>query len=125
MKIWQCPIHHDTLCLIKYELQIRVSVFQTVSFHLWVLCKKWLAHFLFIRNNKKNVTIKHVSKKNDRIFHIFIRFQEYCCKSGLAIFPWRVIWKYAYSPFNNFMIIVLKSLEIFRLHYIIKWEFNN
>ena len=29
------------------------------------------------------------------------RFQGYRCKSGIAIFAWRVTWNYAYSPFNK------------------------
>ena len=32
---------------------------------------------------------------------IRLRIQWYCCKSGMAIFAWRITWNYAYSPFKH------------------------
>ena len=36
-------------------------------------------------------------------FLIKLKFWGYRCKSGNAIFAWRVTWNYAYSPFNTFV----------------------
>ena len=54
------------------------------------------------RNSQKKILFE-LKKKNDGIFHVFdqvLKFQEYRCKSKVAIFAWRVTWNYAYSPFK-------------------------
>ena len=35
---------------------------------------------------------------------LFLRFQGYRCKSGIAIFAWRITWKFGYSPFKIWLI---------------------
>ena len=49
--------------------------------------QKRLVYGLLIRNNREIYRNKHFSEKR-LIFHIFgqLRFQWYCCKSGIAIF---------------------------------------
>ena len=92
------PIYLWKLFLIKYDLDIHVFLSLNVYFYLRFLCESDLrnAHFLFIRSNEE-------TPNDDGIFDIFIRlrFQGYRCESGIAIFAWRVIWDYAYSPFNT------------------------
>ena len=51
------------------------------------------------------------NQKNDGIFHILI--QGSGCKSGIAIFAWRVIRNYATSPFwKNFKSFILRMFKL-------------
>ena len=50
------------------------------------------------------------SQKNDVIFHIFIRFQVYCCKSDIVIFAWIKSLKIKHSPFQDQKVASEKTL---------------
>ena len=75
--------------------------YQSDNFHLRFYLRKWHAHFFLKRSKWENTRTKPFfeSEKRRYIPHFFIRLR-YRCKSGIAIFPWRVIWNYAQSPFN-------------------------
>jgi len=75
------------LCLIKYELDINVFVPINCSFSFSVSLRKWLAHFLFIRNNGESQKNINFSSQKTKVSSTCSRH----CKSGLAIFLWRII----------------------------------
>ena len=88
----------EIFVLDKHELDINVNCF----FKLYICC-----YFLiscFICNNGETRRNKNFSsQKSDGIF-IFDQIKVSMvvrCKSGIAIFAWRVPWNYAYSPLNN------------------------
>ena len=73
-------------------------------FHLQAHCK---SEFL-IKNNGESIKIKLFWVKTYSIFTFVIRliFQGNRCESNIAIFVWRVIWNYAYSPFKGSVLIM-------------------
>ena len=75
--------------------------------------RKWLAHFLLIRSKGDTYRIKHFSSQEIDIsctFLMRLRLQGYRCKSGIAIFAWRVTRNYAYSIFKH---AVKERIKIF------------
>ena len=88
----------------SYQIRIRFNVY---NFKYWLISisgslQKLLGYFYcrkhlgFIRNKQtyKQTTVY-------QILLIRLRFYGYHCKSGIAIFSWRVPWNYACSPFQT------------------------
>ena len=48
------------------------------------------------------------------------RFKEYRCKSGVALFAWRINWNYAYSPLESGMCDWLYLMAITIIKYVSK-----
>ena len=79
---WQCPIYNPRypkeICPGSSMNEIPMFLLLlTDYFHLRVFLRKWLAHFLLIRNDVQRV--KH-----------FMREENYNMK-------WRITWNYSYS----------------------------
>ena len=69
--------------------------FNWFFFHLRVLCESNYFCLLeaivkFSELNRRKTTVSFT-------FFMRLRFQGYCCKSGIAIFAWRIYWNYAYT----------------------------
>ena len=87
MQRWQCLIlqrYPINIGLIKFELDIHYFV------SLYCLFPFVVSHFLFIGNHEEIIRMKYK-------IMIRFRFLGYRC---IAIFAWRVIWNYFYSPFK-------------------------
>ena len=75
------------------------------SLHTSQLCWEVLLYnislfiFLYILLNKRMNIFRNKKRTISSTFFIRLRFQGYCCKSGIVI-AWRVTLKYAYSPFK-------------------------
>ena len=98
MQSCQVPIHND---IRKSFVSLSMKCLFVGSLRKK---RKWVAHFLLIRIREKIILLEHLSsEKNDVIFHILdqIKVQGYRCKSGIAIFAWRIPWNYAYSFYKR------------------------
>ena len=95
--ILQFPIYKGTLeTFIWSEMWKLTSCLIRISSLLLFINNK-CASALLQRNKNKQfeetktwISISYLIRKS---------FQGYHCKSGIAIFAWRVTWNYAYSPF--------------------------
>ena len=80
-------------------------IWKTDHFQLWFLSKR---RFCF-------PTAGNIWKLNLEISStllIKVGFQGYLSELGIATFPWRVTWNYAYSPFN--LEHYIKSTDLIR-----------
>ena len=93
------------LYLLKYRIRYqRFCFFKLFIFICGFSLKVTIANFLFIIEAMEKLTeIKTFRVRKTTVsstFLIRLRFQGYCCQSGIAIFARRVICNYAYSPFK-------------------------
>ena len=93
MRRWQCHSQRYPLklCLIKDELDFHIFILKTIYFDLWLLCKNDLRISCLYKKEWKNYQDSGLNNFRIRkttlssTFLIRLRFQEYCCKSSIAI----------------------------------------
>ena len=85
--------------------------FFTVYCHLLFLWKSELGISCLLETKEKwSESNTFQSQINDVIFHIFIRFQVYSCKSDIVIFAWINSLKIKHSPFQDQKVASEKTL---------------
>ena len=96
---WRCPIYISTLQTLCLFLSVSPLLFFTRNAQVTL----------------PQMKINSLKKQNDfYLFHTFQHFQKKFCKSGIAIFVWRVAWNYANSSFKalGFEMILIVSIDL-------------
>ncbi len=100
-KTWQFPRNNGTLeTFVWFELRINNFVSSICLFFCDFSAKATCA-FLFIRSNVETSGNKRFSSHKNHGISSTLGLLGYHCKSGVAIFAWRVTWKYANIPFKQ------------------------
>ena len=86
-------------CILKFDLDIHVSVHLNCSFSFVVSLQMWHANLLLIKKEEMITTLTCLVSKTKISSTLLIRwmFQGYLCESGIAIITWRVPLKLCYK----------------------------